>query len=70
MNEMMISKMKLIDTLIDNKVSIVLDNLSVLTQIIASMADIMAELIPTYMQMFIIYVLSIYFKWILQDLNL
>lgn len=59
MNEMMISKMKLIDTLIDNKVSIVLDNLSVLTQIIASMADIMAELIPTYMQMFIIYALSI-----------
>lgn len=38
--------MKLIDTVIDINVSIVLDPLSVLTQIKVSIADIMAELIP------------------------
>lgn len=53
MKATIISKMKLIDTVIANNVSIVLDPLSVLTQIKVSIADTMAELIPLYKQMVI-----------------
>lgn len=51
MKATIISKMKLVDTVIDINVSIVFDPLSVLTQIKVSIADIMAELIPLYKQM-------------------
>lgn len=46
MKATIISKMKLMNTVIDNNVSIVLDPLSVLTQIKVSIADTIAELIP------------------------
>lgn len=53
MKATIISKMKLMDTAIDNNVSIVLDPLSVHTKIKVSIADTMAELIPLYKQMVI-----------------